>query len=637
MSQPQITLIFPRKSAKLTTKSIKFNHSDLTTQNWSANHSSSSTAIIIGISAIVKKKILVIEDEQAIRLNIIKILNFKGFEAISAEDGNTGIQQALLHLPDLILCDIMMPQVDGYGVLAALRHEPETAMIPFIFLTARADRADMRQGMNQGADDYLTKPFTSAELLEAVTARLQKQASITQPFLDEMRRAAENLSRVAYTDPLTNLPNRIFLRHRLQEALVQAERRQQQVGVLCLNLDRFSAVNASLGSVTGDLLLQAVADRMNHRVPLPQGRQMLTLARFGGDEFSLIVPETQAEELEAIAQQILGIMAKPFHLDNQEEVYVHISMGIALYPSNSNQADKLLTQADTARRWCRRQGGNSYQFYDLSMEAVDLERRSLEVDLNAALERSEFHLHYQPQVNVVTGRLVGMEALLRWKHPTRGMISPGVFIPIAEETGTIIAMGEWVLRQACAEVQALQEYSLTPLKVSVNLSARQFRQRNLVGMVARVLEQTGFIPQQLVLELTETSLMEDIDNAIATLQELKDMGIEISIDDFGTGYSSLNYLRSLPIDVIKIDRSFVSQVDQNENDAAIASAIIAMARSLKLKVIAEGVETESQLAFLKKQGCYLIQGHLYSRALSLADIQTLLVEDRRLVPVAKAG
>jgi diguanylate cyclase len=573
----------------------------------------------------VKQKILVIEDETPIRTNILKILNFKGFETVGAEDGEVGIEQAKRHLPDLIICDIMMPQVDGYGVLYALRQDPETAAIPLIFLTAKAERSDLRQGMNLGADDYLTKPFSSAELLEAVSARLAKQSSVTQPYLDEIKRAAENLSRVAYLDPLTSLPNRIFLRHKLQETLGQADRRQQKVGVLCLNLDRFSAVNASLGNWVGDLLLQAVADRLTN-----WAADDVTIARFGGDEFSLIFPATSQPQMVVMLQQLLLTLTKPYRLANQQDVFVAVSLGVALYPDHSDSADQLLTQADAARRFCRKQGGNTYQFYDAGMVTADTERRALEVDLNAALERSEFLLHYQPQVNAITGRMVGVEALLRWQHPTRGMVSPGEFIPIAEETGAIIAIGAWVLRAACLEVKAVQASCLVPLRVSVNLSAQQFRQKDLVEMVSQILKETELDPHQLVLELTETSVMEDIEAAVNTLQAFKAMGIEISIDDFGTGYSSLSYLRRLPLDVLKVDRSFVSQVTESEHDAAIATAVIAMAKSLKLKVIAEGVETEAQLAFLRQQGCYLIQGFLYSRPLPIAEIQALLGDDRRL-------
>lgn len=570
------------------------------------------------------KTILVIEDDRSIRTNMLKILKFDGFEAIGAEDGVAGVQMAKAYVPDLIICDIMMPNLDGYGVLAALSEDPETATIPFIFLSAKADRSDIRQGMNLGADDYLTKPFSRQELTEAIAARLDKQQAIAQPYMDEMKRVADSLSKVAYSDPLTNLPNRILLRHRLQEALMKAKRKQQLVAVLCLNLDRFGNINSTFGPATGDLVLRAVAKRLTECV----GSQD-TVARLSGDEFSIVLTEiTGKDGVTELAEQILYTIAQPYNL-NEREVTVQASIGIALYPEDSSNPDQLLTYVDTARRWCKKQGGYCYQFYSSQMDTLAAERRLLETDLNVALERSQFEVYYQPQVNLITGRIIGVEALLRWKHPERGSISPKIFIPVAEETGLIISIGEWVLETACTQVKVWQTSSLMPMRVSVNLSARQFKQKNLLETVANVLSKTGLDPKLLILELTETSVMEDVNAAIGTLEDLKAMGIEISIDDFGTGYSSLNYLKRFPIDSLKIDQSFVSQVTEDDHDAAIAKAIIAMAQSLKLKVIAEGVETEEQLTFLRKQGCHGIQGYLYSPPLTAAGIEQLLSEDKR--------
>lgn len=571
------------------------------------------------------KTILVIEDEQPIRANIIKILKFKGFQGIGAPDGTTGVQMARSYLPDLILCDIMMPGPDGYEVLKILSQDPEVATIPFIFLTAKSDRSDMRQGMNLGADDYITKPFTSKELIEAISARLEKQATTIQPYLDQMKQAAESLSKVAYYDPLTNLPNRIWLRHQLQEAIKQAKERQGLVAILCLNMDRFREINVSLGYATGDLAIQAVAERLSQCVG-PQD----TLARLSGDEFSILLTQMGLKEnVAALAQTILETLGEPYEL-SLRKVSIQISIGIALYPEHSSNPEKLLTHADTARRWCRQQGGGSYEFYSSQMDAQKEERRLLKTDLGTALEKSEFELYYQPQVDIMTGQILGMEALLRWCHPQRGIVCPSQFIPVAEETGLIISIGEWVLKRACAQAQTWQKSSGRPLQVSVNLSARQFGQENLVETVAWVLSETGLDPQFLALELTETSVMSDVNSSISILQELKEMGIEISIDDFGTGYSSLNYLKSFPIDTLKIDRSFISQVPSNVHDAAIAKAIIAMAHSLQIKVIAEGVETSAQLAFLCQQGCHGIQGYFYSPPLPAAEFTEFLAANKPL-------
>jgi diguanylate cyclase len=571
--------------------------------------------------------VLIIEDEQPIRENLVRMLKYQGFQLLAAENGQRGVEMAQQHLPDLILCDIMMPELDGYGVLQMLRQTPDTAGIPFIFLTARSARADLRQGMNLGADDYLTKPFTSGELIEAVSCRLAKQAATIQPYRDEMQRAADHLSRLAYTDSLTQLPNRIRFRHWVQERV----QRQQRFAVVCLNVDRFRSINATWGGGIGDALLQAIAQRL---------QSLALTARLYGDEFSLIVDLpakiTTEADLTSLMQQLLTAITQPYSLQGTP-LSLQVSVGIALFPDHATQADRLMVHADTARRWQRQRGGNGCLLYRPELEAQDVAQRLLETDLNLALEKSQFQLHYQPQVDANTGRLIGMEALLRWHHPSRGFVPPDQFIPLAEASDLIVRIGEWVLHQACQETKWLQAFAPMPLRVSVNLSARQFQQHTLLQQVQRVLEQTQFDARQLVIELTETSVMNNVDQAVQTLDALKQLGIDISVDDFGTGYSSLNYLHRLPLDVLKIDRSFVNQVTQSDRDAAIAAAIISMAKNLKLKVIAEGVETVEQLAFLQQHGCHLIQGYLYSRPLPAPGIQALLAQNAPLKPVPSNG
>jgi diguanylate cyclase (GGDEF)-like protein len=511
-------------------------------------------------------------------------------------------------------------------VLNQLRQNPATARIPFIFLSAKADRGDLRQGMDLGADDYLTKPFRRAELLGAISARLNKQATITQPYIDEMKRAAENLSQLAYRDPLTNLPNRIVFHHKLQEAVKQAERSQRLAAVMYLNLNGFKGINTSLGYSEGDLLLQQVAERL---VNCPLGCASL-VGRLGSDEFSLLLQDlsSKAEVIEA-AQQVQRTLSQPYDL-SERSVQVQASIGIALYPDDSNSPDNLLNRADIAMRYAKLQNSPAFQFYLPEMETLTVERQMLHHKLHSALERQEFLLHYQPQVNLITGRIIGAEALLRWQQPELGLIQPDKFIPIAEETGLIIAIGEWVLHTACMQARVWQAASQMPIRVSVNLSARQFRQPNLADKIAHILRTTGLDPDLLVLELTETSVMENVEATIVVLQQLQAMGVHISIDDFGTGYSSLNYLKRFPIDVLKIDKSFVQEISTDSNDAAIARAIIAMAQSLQLKVIAEGVETEDQFAFLRQSGCHAMQGYLFSRPVQLGEFEKLLTADTRL-------
>lgn len=570
-------------------------------------------------------RILVIEDDSTVQSLILKLLQAEGFATISSSEGRSGIAMAQQHEPDLIICDIMMPECNGYEVLEALRGHPTTARIPFIFLSAKADRAALRQGMELGADDYLTKPFTRAELLGAISARLDKQASITQPYIDEMKRAARSLNQLAYRDPLTNLPNRILLHHRLQELLLEAGRSQQLIAVMYLNLNRFKAVNLSLGYSGGDQLLQIVAERLSQRLP-HEGQ----IARLSGDEFGLLLTDiAEQKNIVEFAKQILTFLAEPYELFEQY-VQIHSSLGIAVYPQDGNTPDALLSRADTAMRQAKTLGGSQYAFYDVQMDVLISERRLIESELRTAQINQELELHYQPQVNLVTGRIIGAEALLRWKHSKLGAVSPAKFIPVAEETGLIVPIGEWVLRTACAQARAWRNASQMPIRVSVNLSARQFKQANLLGMVTQVLEETQLDPTLLVIELTETSVMEDVDTTISILQELKQMGIQISIDDFGTGYSSLNYLKRFPIDVLKIDQSFVQDIITDTNDAAIAKAIIAMAQSLQLKVIAEGVETQEQYEFLRQNGCNAMQGYLFSRPVNALEFEALLTSDKRL-------
>ena len=575
-------------------------------------------------------QILVIEDDANVRTLILKLLHAEGFEVVGATDGAVGIQLAQAHEPDLIICDIMMPGCGGYEVLEQLRANPATAMIPFIFLSAKADRTDLRQGMELGADDYLTKPFKRAELLGAVAARLAKRASITQPYIDEMKRAAQTLSQLAYRDPLTNLPNRILLHHQLQEALRQAQRSQQSVAVLHLNLDRFKLINTNLGYSNGDLLLQTVAKRLDRAFG-----QQYTLARLGGDEFSLLITDASSQQdVTRLAEKVLELLAEPYDIDGYQ-AQLQTSIGIARYPEDGSTPDRLLNKADTAMRSAKVSTTGKYQFYAAEMDALLTERQFMETRLNLALARLEFQLYYQPQVNLITRRIIGVEALLRWYCPELGTIAPGKFIPIAEETGLIIPIGQWVLKTACAQAKAWQTISQMPIRMSVNLSACQFKQENLVETVARVLDETGLPADLLVLELTETSVMENVEATVVTLQQLKAMGIQISIDDFGTGYSSLNYLKRFPIDTLKIDRSFVQEIPTDANDAAISRAIIAMAQSLQLKVIAEGVETEEQFNFLRQSGCHAMQGYLFSRPIAAAELEKLLLADKRLEISAK--
>jgi predicted signal transduction protein with EAL and GGDEF domain len=374
----------------------------------------------------------------------------------------------------------------------------------------------------------------------------------------------------------------------------------------------------------GDKLLRRVAERLAGLV-----REGDTVARVGGDEFTLLSPEVAGvEETVEIAERVLKVFQQPWALDGHE-FHVTTSVGIAIYPNDGEDAESLLRNADTAMYRAKEQGRNNYQLYTPAMNARIAERLAVENSLRHGLVSGEFAVHYQPQVNIDTGQIVGTEALVRWQHPERGLVLPAEFIPVAEETGLIVPLGEWVLRTACAQNRAWQEAGLPPLRVAVNLSARQFQQRDLKSMVAQVLGETGLDPHCLQLEITEGVAMQDAEFTITMLRELRGMGIQIAIDDFGTGHSSLSYLRRLPIDVVKIDRSFVCDLTTDPNDAAIASTIVAMAHNLKLRVIAEGVETEEQLTFLKEQQCDEFQGYLFSKPVPAEKLEKIVVRGRR--------
>ncbi|HEY9726450.1 MAG TPA: EAL domain-containing protein [Chroococcales cyanobacterium] len=570
-------------------------------------------------------KILVIEDERVIRNNLLKLLSAEGFQSIGAENGNHGLQLAQNEQPDLIICDILMPGLDGYGVLKALQQNPKTASIPFIFLTAKADRSEWRQGMNLGADDYLTKPFTRSELLAAITSRLQKKVSLTQEHTRELKRAEDRLNYLIRYNHLTNLPNRILLQERLSQLLAQPDARFRPIPLLALGFEQLNQINNTLGPASGDWLLQAVAERLRSRIGLQD-----TVSHLGGAQFAILLTTIhRRQQAIKIAQTLLDAFSSPF-LVGDHEIFLSAKIGIALFGRDGCDLDTLIKHASAAQAETKTLGKKSYQFYLASIGTKSKEALLLELELRQALERDEFEVYYQPKVNLRTGEIEGAEALVRWHHPQRGAISPTEFIPMAEKTGFIMPLGEWVLKTACLQAKSWQAAGLPAIRIAVNLSGYQFSQPGLSSLIVGILKETELDPSYLELELTESALMQNPDAAIAILQELKSLGILISIDDFGTGYSSLSHLTQFPFDVLKIDRSFVCQLTEDSKNAAITTAILQMARSLNLKVVAEGVETPSQIAFLQGHECDEIQGYLFSPPLSAEQFVNLLMIGKRL-------
>ncbi|MES2263211.1 MAG: EAL domain-containing protein [Pseudomonadota bacterium] len=445
--------------------------------------------------------------------------------------------------------------------------------------------------------------------------------------ITERKLSAQRIEHIAHHDGLTGLPNRMLLQDRLAQAVAYANRSGQAIWVLLIDLDRFKFVNDSLGHKAGDLLLQTVAARLQASV-----RDSDTVARLSGDEFVAILRAYPEQTLTPdIVRRVMHAVAQPVTLEGKEFL-VTCSIGVVAHGGDGTPAGHLIEHADIAMYAAKKMGRNNYQFYQPVMNDEAQERLRIESALRSALERKQFMLQYQPQVDLASGRIVGVEALLRWQHPELGVVAPGRFIALAEETGLIVPIGEWVLRTACAQAKAWQDTGLAPLKMAVNLSARQFAQPGLVASIGAVLAETGLPAACLELELTESLFMHDVAQAVGLLHALKALGVTLSIDDFGTGYSSLSYLRNFPIDVLKIDRCFVNDIASTPDEAAIVVSIIALAHNLKLRVVAEGVESGEQLDYLRRHHCDEIQGYYFSRPVAPLQIEQMLKENKHLAP-----
>jgi len=449
---------------------------------------------------------------------------------------------------------------------------------------------------------------------------------------DSLQRSSEQIRYLAYYDTLTNLPNRSMFTEYLKTTLAHAKRKKESLAVLFLDLDNFKQVNDTLGHGAGDNLLKEMAGRL---VECVRGSDYLavsdipqqTISRVGGDEFLLLLPDVRGPEgAIKVAKRILSAVSEPFAIGNFE-FYVGVSVGISMFPDDANDAASLVKYADVAMYHAKRNEKGSFRFYSKHMNTMAFKRFALESDLRKAIEYDQLRLLYQPLVDCITGAVKGVEALVRWEHPRQGLISPASFIPLAEDTGLIVPLGEWVLRNACMQAKAWREKGFETLKISVNVSYLQFRRRGFSETVQAILKETKLPAGCLNFELTESAVMQAPEEDLKTLETIKSWGIQISMDDFGTGYSSLASLRNLPIDTLKIDRSFVRNVITDNNDAVIVTVIINMARLLKLKVVAEGVETVDQLRFLQREGCDTVQGFLISRPITSQEIEQFVTRD----------
>jgi len=558
----------------------------------------------------LKKARIMMVDDDAHTLDLVRsFLEEAGYhDFVECTDARQALQLIERERPDLLFLDILMPEVSGFDILTFIRNHERLQHIPVVVLTAASDPATKLKALELGATEFFSKPVDQHEMQLRVRNTLNAKA---------------HQDRLTYFDPLTGLPNRHLLVDRLDRALEHVQRYDMTGALMHIELFGFREINDTLGPARADLLLQQIAHRLSEAI---RGSELLfmaeagdsrpTLARSGGAEYSLlIVGDLKPNDVQSIAKRILYLANEPFLVD-QHELYVAVKIGIALFPQDGADADTLRQNASVAVRALRRQHSTAlgaYQFYSEELNTGTRERLELQSELRRAIERQEFELFYQPQYSIQRDRIVGLEALLRWQHPERGYVSPGSFIPMAEELGLIFEIGQFTLSSACNQIRRWQMDGLDPGVVAVNVSAQQFNHPSFVASVRGALAFSGIDPQRLKLEITESMLAVNFAQAARMLSQLREIGVRISIDDFGTGYSSLSYLRKLPIDELKVDRSFLDEVETSADSAAIVRAILALARSLDLGVVAEGVETEGQLGFLRDHQCDSFQGFLYAR------------------------
>jgi diguanylate cyclase (GGDEF)-like protein len=585
-----------------------------------------------------QRRVLLIEDDNddADRLGaLFDEVSGRVWDLRRAEGLESGLEQLAAEGANLVLLDLSLPNVHELEALRQLRLRAPG--IPVVVLARMDQQLLAMQAVLEGASDYLIKDRLECDrLARTLHGAVERQRAKhyqdlnkeRQRILAELEKGRQKERYLAYHDALTDLPNRTLFYDRLEQSLLEAQRQNTQAAVMFLDLDGFKRINDTLGHSTGDQLLKVVAERLKESV-----RKTDTVARLGGDEFTIILTNIAGPHAAMrVAEKVLAAVSRPLVMVGQE-LSVTTSIGVSLFPSDGADVEALVKQADLAMYQAKAQGKNNFQVYHPGLDDAASESLTLETDLRKALEREELVLHYQPQVDLATRVILGVEALVRWQHPERGLLSPAKFIPLAEETGLIVALGEWVMRKACAQNRAWQEAGFAPLRMTVNVSARQFRDKDLAQTVTRILAETGLSPQHLGLEITESCAVQDVEYTIRTLRSLKDIGVLVLIDDFGTGYSSLNHLKLFPIDVLKIEKSFIKGIPNDRGDAAITTAVIGLAHSLGLKVIAEHVETEEQLAFLLGLQCDELQSYLFSRPLPSEGLTQLLVQ-RRASPCA---
>jgi predicted signal transduction protein with EAL and GGDEF domain len=580
-----------------------------------------------------RAKILVSDDDINVRLLTRQCLEAEGMDVVEASDGPETIDMFVRERPDLVFLDVEMPGMSGLEVCQRIREMPQGESIPIMIVTGSDDRESIDQGFDAGATQYKTKPVNWSLLGRDVQYMLRASNAF-----NALKRQEDRLRYLAYYDPLTNLPNRRSFNEQFKRILNRSRRRNSNAALMFIDLDNFKRINDSIGHGLGDRLLVEIGRRLTMELREDDAINFLSLdsagelddaevsteiARLGGDEFTVVLSDVpDSSRVEMVAKRILNALSEPIALKSHNPV-VTPSIGIAIFPHDGEDPDTLVRNADTAMYFAKAAGRACYRFYDEEMNSRAEEQLKMEEELRNAMRNHELELHYQPQIDTVTGRVVSLEALVRWKHPTMGMVSPLEFIPLAEQTGQIIELGEWVMGEVARHVCYWESLGLHKFRICVNISPLQFNQRNLPQWIADFLARSGLNPNRLELELTESAIMTEAETNIAKLRELKALGLELAVDDFGTGYSSLSYLKRFPIDTLKIDQSFVADLDSPDG-AAIVDAIIALSKTLNLRVIAEGIENEHQLFYLIEKRCDLLQGFYFSQAIDPEDVPDML-------------
>lgn len=594
--------------------------------------------------------ILIVDDTPDNLRFLSKFLSHKGYKVRNAMSGHLALIAVKAAIPDLILLDIQMPDMDGYQVCHLLKNDPETHDIPIIFLTAMNSVIDKIKAFQVGGADYITKPFHLEEVLVRIenqlklqlakaeirklnselenrvnqrTAELAKANEKLKQEIIERQKAEEKLLQMAWHDPLTGLPNRCLLIQELQTCLNRAKADPNYLfAVLFLDCDRFKLINDSLGHLIGDKVLISIAERLKSCLGNDD-----VLARLGSDEFTIILKNIQhISTAISLAECLQKQWQSPLVID-EYNVFINTSIGIAIGSATYQKPEHILRDADIAMYQAKKMGHTHYQVFETRMHDHVLKRLQLETDLRLAIQRQEFFLQYQPIVSLSTGKLAGFEALVRWQHPQQGFISPGEFIPIAEETGLIIPIGIWVLREACQTIGSwVKKIPQLNLHISVNLSVKQFYQPNLIEAIDQILVENQLHGQYLKLEITESAIMDNTELANWLLKQLKAREIKLSMDDFGTGYSSLSYLHRFHLDTLKIDRSFISNISHDRESLEIVEAIVTLAHQLKMDVVAEGVETAIHLNQLKNLNIEFGQGYFFAKPLDRKSAEALIYQ-----------